>query len=98
MNAGTTTLGDLSELVRLARVYRDAAIVQHRPGTAQTWDNLASHLDAVRTTLIQEGDTYEAVARAFVDSGRLTISRALAREGRRPDRGVSHTGNGGSSV
>lgn len=76
----------LTELVRLARLYRDAAEVEGRPGSAQTWAQLAGHLDAVRTTALQEGAGYLPVAWAFVDSGRLTIGRALARDSRRPGR------------
>jgi hypothetical protein len=77
-------LTQLSELVRLARVYRDAATLDGRPGTAQTWASTADKLDSVRTTLLQEGVDYLPVAWAFVDSGRLTISRGVARDSRRP--------------
>jgi len=73
----------LNDLVATARGHAAAARDQGREGWAQNWDTLAYHLDATRTTLVQEGDDYLPVAWAFVDSGRLTIVRYMARIGRR---------------
>jgi hypothetical protein len=81
MSSGTrdACLDALVDLVDSARGHRDAHEAAHKIGTAQTFDNLAKHLDAVRTTLIEEGDDYLDVAWAFVDAGRLTIARHLVR-------------------
>jgi len=89
MSAGTLAecLAALTELTELARVYRDAATVQGRPGSAQSWAQLAGKLDSARTTLIQEGAEYLEVAWAFVDSGRYTVARMVAADQRRPSAG-----------
>ena len=76
----------LSDLVATARYHAELAHAAERPGWAQNWDTLAVHLDAVRTTLIQEGDGYLDIAWAFVDSGRLTIARHISRARRTPAR------------
>jgi len=73
----------LTDLVATARTHADVARLDGREGWAQNWDNLAYNLDATRTTLVQEGEDYLPVAWAFVDSGRLTIVRYMARIGRR---------------
>jgi hypothetical protein len=72
----------LSDLVDSARVYRDEAEHDHRIGTAQTFEGIATQLDRVRTRLTEEHGPYLAEAWAFVDAGRLTIARHLARHRR----------------
>lgn len=72
----------LTDLVDTARTHRDS-LPEERIGYRQQWETIALHLDAVRTRVVQEDDAYLDVAWAFVDSGRLTIARLLARSGRR---------------
>lgn len=82
--AGTerACLDALTDLVDSARAYRDADEANRRYGTAHTFDAIAVQLDRVRTRLAEEHDPYLAEAWAFVDAGRLTIARHLARRRR----------------
>jgi hypothetical protein len=76
-------LGALTDLVESARAYRDDAERERRFGTAQTFEAIAVQLDRVRTRLTEEHGPYLPEAWAFVDAGRLTLARHLARRARR---------------
>lgn len=86
MTTGTVdaALTALTDLVETARMHRDVAVLDGWPGTAQRWAHIANQLDAARTRLIQADETDDVgIAWAFVDAGRLTIARELARRYRR---------------
>jgi hypothetical protein len=85
MSQGTATsaLRALQDLVDTARTQAEAERVRGYPGTAQRFDILAGGLDAARTSLVQEGESFLPVAWAYVDSGRLTLARELIRISRR---------------
>ncbi len=85
MSNGTedAALSSLGELIEVCRTHREVASLDGREGWVQNWDMLALSLDAVRTRLVQEGEEYLPVAWAFVDSGRLTITRYMIRIARR---------------
>lgn len=72
----------LSELVHEARWRENVASYNDRPALARQYRATAEQLDAARTSLVLDGDADEAWA--FVDAGRLQITRLKKREGIEP--------------
>jgi hypothetical protein len=64
----------LSELVDDARWLIPVAIACKRRHVAHRLAVVAAQLDACRTRLVQEGDSYSATAWAWVDAGRTAIA------------------------
>lgn len=72
-------LAALAELVQTAR--RRASTAQWWGDTtkARAYADVADTLDRARTILVEDGDAYLDAAWAFVDAGRLTLTRLAAR-------------------
>jgi len=73
----------IAELIRSANYERGRAKRKRLPILADQLDLTSRQLDAVRTTLVQEGDEYLQTAWAFVDAGRLTLAKIITRIERR---------------
>jgi len=61
-------LSGLTMLLEAARELSELAVDRDMPSTARQVRHLAIQLDATRTTLVQEGDTYTPTALAYLDA------------------------------
>lgn len=72
-------LAALAELVQTARVRARTATAYGDTRSARAYAGVADTLDRCRTILVEDGDAYLDAAWAFVDAGRLTLTRLAAR-------------------
>lgn len=79
MTSTRTTLRHLSNLYNAARNLTTVAERRDMRQTAKQTDRIAKQLDATRTILVQEGDSYQDVALAYLDTcaDRLIAHAAL---------------------
>lgn len=67
-HAEVELLADLTVLVESARELTELALECDMPATGRQVRHLANQLDATRTILVQEGETYVPAALAYLDA------------------------------
>lgn len=67
-HAEVALLSDLTMLLESARELTELAAERDMPSTGRQVRHIANQLDATRTALVQEGETYTPTALAYLDA------------------------------